>query len=131
MDDSSCHGWTETLRTLQYVDVLFFPARTTSRIQPLDTGIIANVRRKYRRRQLERAIELIEEVITQNIYMTNLYMVMTIEHEIWTNTDEDAISNCSTKTELPTAQSTSKSERERQASTNITPNNEFDSDVEI
>ena len=131
LDNASCHGRTETLPTLHHVDVIYLPARTTSRIQPLDAGIISSVKLKYRKRQLERAIDLIEEGITQNFYMTNMYVAMTIMHEIWTKMDEDTILNCFTKTGLFTTPSINASETERQVSTNLIPNNVLNSDIEV
>ena len=131
LDNASCHDRTETLPKLHHLDVMYLPARTTSRIQPLDTGVIENVKRKYRRRQLERASDLIEEGTTQNFHMTNLYVTTTIMPKIWTNINEDTISNCFTKTGLVTTQPTNDSETERRVSTNLISNNVLHSDVQV
>ncbi len=60
VDNASCHGADGNLPDLICTEVMFSPAGTTSRIQPLDAGIIGCLKRRYRRRQLKRAIDLHE-----------------------------------------------------------------------
>ena len=50
IDNACCHGRIENLPSLRNVAVLFLPKRTTSRVKPLDAGIIACIKRRYRRR---------------------------------------------------------------------------------
>ena len=52
LDDCSAHGKKESLPELQNVHVEFLPPNTTSKVQPLDAGIIAWVKKMYRRRLL-------------------------------------------------------------------------------
>ena len=49
IDNCSAHGSIETLPVLYNVDVIFLPPKTTSKLQPLDTGIIVALKLRYRR----------------------------------------------------------------------------------
>ena len=48
MDKASSHGRIENLPELANVDVLFLPKNTTSVLQPLEAGVIACVKQRYR-----------------------------------------------------------------------------------
>ena len=77
IDNASCHGRIENLPSLRNVEVLFLPKRTTFLVQPLDAGIIACIKRRYRRRQLTRAVDLIEIEASKNVYSVDLYEAIT------------------------------------------------------
>lgn len=64
MDNCSAHGTNETLPILSNVEVLFCPPNTTSGLQSLDAGIIEKMKVKYRKRQTEHAVYLMEAVRT-------------------------------------------------------------------
>ncbi len=49
VDNASCHGTYDTLPNLLHLEVLFLPKNSTSRTQPLDAGIIACIKRRFRR----------------------------------------------------------------------------------
>ena len=53
MDNCSAHGSKETLPILKHVEIEFLPPNTTSKLQPLDAGIIAEMKVLYRRHQIE------------------------------------------------------------------------------
>ena len=46
--------------TLAFLEVHQLPPNTTSKLQPLDAGIISSFKRHYRQRQLEHALNVIE-----------------------------------------------------------------------
>ena len=98
VDNASCHGRSETLPTLANVDVIYLPKNTTSRTQPLDAGVIASVKSRYRKRQLERAVDLIEEGITDNLYSIDLYSAIRMIYEIWNRMETSIFVNCWAKT---------------------------------
>ncbi len=83
IDNASCYGSAETLPILQNVEVIFLPKRTTSRIQSLGAGIIACIKRRFRRRQVERAVDLIEEGVTESLYSIDLYNALILVSDIW------------------------------------------------
>lgn len=57
IDNFSAHGTPETMPTLQNVRVKFLPPNTTSKVQPVDAGIIAWLKAKYWHRSLFRVFE--------------------------------------------------------------------------
>ena len=68
LDNCSAHGDIETMPNLLNVVVLFLPKNTTSRLQPLDAGIIASVKTRYKHLKIQRAVDLIE----QGVFEKNL-----------------------------------------------------------
>ena len=62
LDNCSTHENINYLPTLLHVHVLFLAKNTTARLQPLDGGIIASLKKLYKKRQAQRAIDLIETV---------------------------------------------------------------------
>lgn len=50
LDDCSAHHVNTHLST---VEVLFLPPNTTAKLQPVDQGVIANIKVRYRRRVIE------------------------------------------------------------------------------
>ncbi len=49
LNNASCDGSLESILKLQNVAVIYLPANTTSLLQPLGAGIIAAVKRMYRK----------------------------------------------------------------------------------
>ncbi len=45
-------GRQEDLLHLQSINVVYLPKRTTSNIQPVDAGVVACIKRRYRREQI-------------------------------------------------------------------------------
>ncbi|GMF34036.1 unnamed protein product [Phytophthora fragariaefolia] len=66
IDNASSHIISEL--HLNSVTVVFLPPNTTSKLQRLDAGIIAALKRRYRHRQLEQALDKEEEGIVRDIY---------------------------------------------------------------
>lgn len=60
LDYESCRGCIEGIPTLTNVKVIFLPKRMTSRVQPRDSGVIAALRRGYKKMLYERALCLVE-----------------------------------------------------------------------
>ncbi len=56
LDRASCHGSEENFPSLKNVLVLFLRANTTSFLQPMDAGIIACIKRRYRNNQVLSAL---------------------------------------------------------------------------
>ena len=54
-------GSTETVFKFESVDILFLPPNCTSDMQPCDMGIIRSFKCKYRKLQLQRLFELLED----------------------------------------------------------------------
>lgn len=54
-----------------HVRIKFLPPNTTSRLQPLDTGIIAVVKKSFRTNRMQKAVEL-DEMGSENPYKGEL-----------------------------------------------------------
>ncbi len=66
----------------------------------MDAGFIAAMKRKYRRRQYERALYLTEGDDTCKLYEVNVLTAIEWMHEIWNEIDSTTIHNCWRKTQL-------------------------------
>ena len=75
IDNCSAHRRIDTLPELDHVEVVFLSPNTTSKLQPLDAGIIASLKANYRRRQLERAVDLID-INIKDLYSVEQLMAM-------------------------------------------------------
>ena len=58
LDNCPCHK-IEGL-VLSHVDVVFLPPNTTSKLQPMDAGIIMSFKNNYRRYQIQWMLEQVE-----------------------------------------------------------------------
>lgn len=76
---------------LDHVKLIFFPANTTSRLQPLDQGIIQNFKTLYRREIIVRVLDSIEKGEKANI--TVLTAIIMID-KAWKNVNHTTIYNC-------------------------------------
>ena len=75
IDICSVHGSEEVLPEVQKVDVRFVPPNTTSRLQPLDGGVIATVKANFWRPLLFRVFEDID-VGKHSIYSIDILTAM-------------------------------------------------------
>ncbi len=85
IDNASCNGRVDDLPELSNVEVVYLPKRTTSRIQPLDAGIIACLKRRYRRNQILSALNLMDTEDTKNLYKVDILKAIRWINEEWEN----------------------------------------------
>ena len=78
---------------LTSLDLHFLPPNTTSRIQPLDAGIIAAFKKNYRARQYQMAL-LESELGSTDIYKLDILQAMKLSQEIWKSISINTIKNC-------------------------------------
>lgn len=93
MDNCSAHGSEHTLPALQNVKVSFLPPNTTSRLQPLDAGIIAALKMRYRKKQMEYAVDQLDVGAT-DIYKVDILLAMRWLSIAWNDISADKIRNC-------------------------------------
>ena len=93
IDNCSAHGRISTLPEIDHVEVVFLPPNTISKLQPLDAGIIASLKANYRRRQLERAVDLID-INGKDLYSVEQLMAMRWIREICKSMNESIIKSC-------------------------------------
>ena len=78
---------------LSNVEVFFLATNLTSHIQPLDKGIIAAFKRRYRSKHIRKLVEAID--IQRPLKdVINLVNAIRIAGESWTEVSEMTISNC-------------------------------------
>jgi len=75
------------------VRVVMLPPNSTSKIQPMDAGIIAAFKKRYRRSQLYRALDL-EEAGSDDIYKVDQLQAMKWAVAAWNDISSTTISNC-------------------------------------
>ena len=100
IDNASSHGNSRTLPSLQNIQVEFLPKRTTSILQPLDLGVIACVKSRYRQRITQRAADLIDSGISERIYQIDLKRAAIWVTEIWENLQNEIVHNCWSKSTI-------------------------------
>ena len=100
LDNAFAHWDYQSLPILPNVYVYFLPKRTTSILQPLDAGVIAFVKKRYRRCQLTLAVDLLDLVISLNPYRVDLKVPIDWLYDVWRSLPSKVIRNCWTKTGL-------------------------------
>jgi hypothetical protein len=85
---------------LQYVDVLFLPPNTTSKIQPMDAGIIVSFKRHYRRFHIHWMIEQVEGGLRAQDLKMNVLQAIQYIIQGWSEVDAETIRNCWRHTDI-------------------------------
>lgn len=93
VDNCSAHGKKDTLPPLRNVRVEFLPPNTTSKVQPLDAGVIAWVKAKYKRRLLFRVFDNID-MGRKCIYNVDVLCALRWAEEEWKACPAQVIKNC-------------------------------------
>ncbi|SPO27760.1 related to transposases [Ustilago trichophora] len=94
LDNFKGHGSTEKpLTELHNITIHFLPPNTTSRIQPLDAGIIAAFKKHYRIRQYSQAL-LEAEMGGTDIYKVDILTAIRLSQQIWRELSTTTIKNC-------------------------------------
>ena len=94
LDNFLGHGTlSKPVADLQHITIHFLPANTTSRIQPLDAGIIASFKKHYRTRQYGMAL-LEAELGSKDIYKLDILTAIRLSQEIWKELGDSTIRNC-------------------------------------
>jgi hypothetical protein len=86
---------------LPYVEVLPLPPNTTSKLQPLDAGMISSFKRHYRRRQLVSAVDRCDKG-HPNPYKVEQLEAMRWIKAAWNSIDQSVFVNCWRHTTLLT-----------------------------
>ena len=93
IDNASCHGTSENLPNFLNIEIMFLPPKTTSQLQPLDSGIIAALKSHYRRRQISMALDRSEKE-SKSIYDIDQLTAMKWMKENWESLKEEIVFNC-------------------------------------
>ena len=92
LDNATCHPKSITDSNKDF----FLPKNTTSRLQPLDAGIIQNFKVKYRKRLVKYVLARINEYssATQIIKDVNILMAIRWAQEAWKEVTGTTTKNC-------------------------------------
>ncbi|XP_063410388.1 tigger transposable element-derived protein 6-like, partial [Mytilus trossulus] len=120
LDNATSHSDSVTLSN---VTIKFFPPNTTSKLQPLDLGIIRAFKARYRKHMLKHVITKIDNC-TDNTSLTKEINVLDAVHWIdksWSDTKESTIASCFRNAGFPVVN----------PDENVDPDNEEDPDDDI
>ncbi|OWY96207.1 Tigger transposable element-derived protein 6 [Phytophthora megakarya] len=106
IDNASSHSITGM--SPSNVKVYFLPPNTTSKLQPHDPGIIGALKRRYRRRQLQHALDKEEEGIDRDIYAVDQLLAMKWVKSCWRDIPKDLVLNCFRHTGIVLGRSSSR-----------------------
>lgn len=88
IDNCTAHG---DIPALTNIKVMFLPKNTTSKLQPLDQGIIQNFKTKYRKNVVRQFLNDLECQSPTNISVLDAMWMIT---KAWDNVDDKTIVNC-------------------------------------
>ena len=77
---------------LHYVRVEFLPPNTTSEIQPMDAGIIRNVKVHYKRHLMKYYVQCLDD--NGQLERINLKQAIYHTHDAWKDVKQSTIANC-------------------------------------
>ncbi|XP_029641258.1 major centromere autoantigen B-like [Octopus sinensis] len=80
--------------TIKYSNMLFFPPKTTANSQPMDQGIIQNLKHHYKKLLLSRRLEAMDE---GNEFKFTLLDSLHVARRAWEQVSELTIKNCFAK----------------------------------
>ena len=95
MDNAGCHP--ESLQTkFSNIKIIFLPANTTSKLQPLDLGIIQNFKVHYRHLFLSYVLSKIDtcETATEVINSINILIAIRWVGQAWAKVKAETVSKC-------------------------------------
>ena len=90
VDNASSHNWDNLI--LCNIKVIPFPPNTTSKLQPLDAGIIAAFKHHYRRKQIAWGLDQLDE--GRNPYSIDQLQAMRWAQAAWNSLNESVFVNC-------------------------------------
>lgn len=84
VDDCSVHCMPETSRALKSVTAIYLPQNNTSRIQPMDARVVADIKTRYKRNQMKFSVNRVDELEEErNIYKVDVLTAMQSLRCIW------------------------------------------------
>ena len=90
LNNASSHIWDNLM--LRNIKVIPFPPNTTSKLQPLDAGIIAAFKHHYRRKQIAWGLDQLND--GRNPYSIDQLQAMRWSVGAWNSLDESVFANC-------------------------------------
>lgn len=79
-------------KKLKAVSVIHLPSYITSKLQPMDMGIIKNLKFYYRKRLVKKLLEVIQK--EKDAYVIDLLQAITLLTKAWNDVSSTTIANC-------------------------------------
>ena len=97
LDNCRAHPPASVLQTRDgLIKVLYLPPNTTSKIQPMDMGIISNMKQNYRRELVRDMIDS-DDNVTDYLKRINIKDMIYLLHKAWDGVTQLSVKNCWTK----------------------------------
>ena len=95
LDNATCHP-ESMIGKFSHIKIVFLPKNTTSRLQPLDAGIIRNFKVKYRKRLVKFVLSRIQEDASATEIVKGVDVLMAIRwiQDAWKEVTNSTIKNC-------------------------------------
>ncbi len=93
MDKCEAHGKPDTLPELDNVEIEFLLKYAISKIQPLEAGIIAAMKRQYRKRHIDNSMSLLD-CDAKHIYNASQLQGTMWMRAVWNELSSDSTKNC-------------------------------------
>ena len=94
LNSAPCHGSIAHLPVLSNFSVLFLPKRITSRLQPMDAWVITALKRRYRSKLYESALDLMDGDDTCKLQHVDILRAVEWMSDIWDKVDSTIMHNC-------------------------------------
>lgn len=94
LENAPNHVHIDRLPNFRFMRVQFFPKHTTSILQPLHAGVIACLKRRYKRKLYQRALNLFGIGVSQNLYTVDLKLLILWLYDLWSGLENSVIRNC-------------------------------------
>ncbi|XP_057310677.1 tigger transposable element-derived protein 1-like [Hydractinia symbiolongicarpus] len=103
LDNAPCHP-EYIIGQFSQIKIVFLPKNTTSRLQPLDAGIIQNFKVKYRKRLVKYVLARIQEntSATEIVKAINVFVAIRWIQDAWKEVSSLTIKNCFQKCGITT-----------------------------
>lgn len=92
IDNAPSHIWKNT--DYSNLEIIALPPNTTSKLQPLDAGIIAAFKCQIRQQQLAYALDILDKEVNSNPYKIDQLTAMRWSQIAWSNMKATVIQNC-------------------------------------
>ena len=94
LDNATCHQ--ESIQeSMSDIKLVFLPKNTTSRLQPLDAGIIRAFKQKYRKLLIKYVISRVDENMrAPDIKADDILKVIGLVKSAWKEVTSDTIKHC-------------------------------------
>lgn len=97
IDNCSAHGTLDNFLQLQGTRISYLPPKTTSVLQPLDAGFVHSLKFCYRKRQMQRALDL-AVLDNKKIYKVDPLQAMRWLQSEWSAVPVTVVQNCCSHT---------------------------------